>query len=193
MVLMSSFSVYANCSAVPPALKQAYGSDFYRAFEYQSLGKSIVAFTQFQVAYESAKKAGESIYRLMILEQLFVWYRTYGSYLRLFAKNPEGYDRIVGEYKRPFSTSYPYKSEWGKTPEQAAIVREFMLGVAETISGVLCVSVGAGTTAHVGIGLFIDGSRRIFTTLNALYASQERAIIELKMWEENAKNTLKQD
>jgi hypothetical protein len=168
-------------------MRNSYASNFYNAFVLQCNGKSTNAMCQFQVAYEDAKKAGESLQRLMVIEQLFVWYRTHGSSLRLFAKEPVGYDRIVGAFPSLHLDSRRYQSEWGKTPEQAAIVREFMFGVAETISGVFCATVGSGAgVTGVGIGLSIEGIRRMIISLNSLWAYHEQAYLDLKKWEESA-------
>lgn len=88
----------------------------FEAFLTQSQGKSTIAFYQFDVAREAAKKAGENILNLIAIERLFMWYRMYGSSMRLFYKNPIGNDRIIGEYKpfsAQFNSSRKYESEWG--------------------------------------------------------------------------------
>jgi hypothetical protein len=195
LIAMSSSPLSAECSKVPQAIRQSYTSNFYQAFVTQSYGKSTSAFCQFQLAYEEAKKAGESVLRLMVMEQLFGWYRMYGSASGLFIKTPEGRDRIIGEYQKPFGrhSSPPYHSEWGNTPEQAALVREFMLGIAETISGVFCVSATAGVGFYAGGGLFFDGLRRMYLTLSKIWADHERAMIDLKRWEETAQKAVDGD
>lgn len=155
------------------------------AFVLQSLGKSISADAQFKSAYQEAKKAGESIIRLIAIEQLFVWYRMYGSSLNLFQAKPTGYDRIVGEYNPPRSikSNSPFESDWGKTPEQAAQVREFMLGVAEVISGVFCAVVGTGFGIPVAYVTLGDGVFRMFSALNNIWAGHQ-AVLALKNWEQ---------
>src|SRR5438105_5440328 len=130
----------AKCSEVPQAKKNVYASNMHYAFVLQSMGKSTAADAQFRSAYEEAKKAGEHVLKLTAVEQLFVWYRMYGSSLNLFAVKPTGHDRIIGEYKAMNGTP-AFSSEWGKTPEQAAQIREFMLGVGELIAGLFCATV----------------------------------------------------
>lgn len=193
VALMESSSLFAKCSEVSEAIRKSYASNFYQAFQLQCQGKSVSAFCQFRVAYEEAEKAGESIQRLLILEQLFVWYRTYGSASRLFSMSPTGYDQIIGEYKRPYSRRSSYRSEWGNSPEQAAIIREFMFGIAETIAGIFCVTVSAGAGTSIGIPLILDGPRRIYVTLNNVWALHERAMLDLKKWEESAQKVIGSD
>ncbi|HSX10576.1 MAG TPA: hypothetical protein VLF94_02530 [Chlamydiales bacterium] len=178
----------ARCSEVPAAIKNAYASNMHHAFVLQSLGKSTAAYAQFQSAYEEAKKAGESIKRLIAVEQLFIWYRMYGSSLNLFSEKPTGNDRIVGEYRpklKSSNTHAPFKSEWGKTPEQAAQMREFMLGVAEIISGIFCAVIGTGFGIPVAYVTLGDGAFRMFSALNNIWAGHQ-AILALRNWEQTS-------
>jgi hypothetical protein len=194
IALASPIILSARCSEIPETIRRSYASDFYQAFVLQSQGKSTSAFCQFQTAYETAKKAGESIQRLTIIEQLFGWYRMYGASSGLFYHNPTGHDRIVGEHKRRIVRSLDYTSECGKTPEQAALIREFMFGAGEAISGVFCVTLSGGVASFLGgSALFIDGCTRMGLILNNLWAQHERAVIDLKKWEERSKKTLGSD
>lgn len=172
----------AKCSEVPQAKKDKYASNMHYAFILQSMGKSTAASAQFQSAYEEAKKAGENSLKLKAVEQLFVWYRMYGSCLNLFSNKPTGHDRIIGEYK-PMNTRVPFESEWGKTPEQAAQIREFMFGVAEIISGIFCVTISSGFGSAIGWTITSDGVGRIYSSLNNVWA-QHQAMISLKNWEQ---------
>jgi hypothetical protein len=187
-LIIGVVSLSAKCSEVPRAIKNTYASNMHYAFVLQSLGKSTAAYAQFQSAYEEAKKAGESIKRLAVVEQLFIWYRTYGSSLNLFSEKPTGNDRIVGEYKpklKAFNSPAPFKSEWGKTPEQAAQMREFMLGVAEVIAGVFCATVGTGFGIPVAYVTLGDGAFRMFSALNNIWAGHQ-ALLDLKYWEQTS-------
>jgi hypothetical protein len=193
--IVGAASLSAGCSQVPEAIRKSYSTKFYQAFIAQSQGKSTSAFCKFEIAYKEAKQGGENVLKLMALEQLFGWYRMYGSASGLFAKQPEGYDQILGEYRRPIprSLSSQYYSEWGNTPEQAALIREFMMGVAETISGIFCVTVGAGITGPIGAGLCVDGTRRIILTLSNVWATHERAMIDLRKWEATVQKSVNVD
>lgn len=187
-ILIFATEVCAKCSAVPESVRNKYASDMFEAFVTQSQGKSTTAFFQFDVAREQAKKAGENILNLIAIEKLFVWYRMYGTSLRLFYKNPTGDDRINGEYK-PYSQSQPYgsyQSEWGNNPEQARLIREFLFGVGEVISGVFCAVVTGGTFGYFAGGIAITGGYHIFTSLNSLWAQHQAALISLKTWEQTA-------
>jgi hypothetical protein len=111
----------------------------------------------------------------------------YGTSLRLFYKNPTGDDRINGEYKSYSQLpSYGnYQSEWGNNPEQARLIREFMCGVGEVISGLFCAVVTGPTPfGYFAGGVVLDGGYRIFTSLNSLWAQHQAALIALKPWEE---------
>jgi hypothetical protein len=182
---------YAKCSTVPSPIKDDYASGMFGAFVTQSYGKSTIAFCQFNVAREKAKKAGENPLKIIAIERLFAWYRIYASSLNLYNKRPIGNDRINGEY-RPACVNTPlasiaYESEWGNSPEQARLVRDFMFGVGEVIAGVFCASVSGGVFGLFGGGaVAFDGTTRIFSSLNALWASHQTELASLKAWEQTA-------
>lgn len=186
--ILFAHGIYAKCSAVPESARNKYASDMFGAFVTQSQGKSTIAFFQFDVAREEAKKAGENILNLIAIEKLFVWYRMYGSSLKLFYRNPAGDDRINGEYKprSKFNTLGNYESEWGNDPEQARLIREFMFGVGEVISGVLCATVTGGSFGYFAGAIAIDGGYRMFSSLNTLWTQHQTALLALKSWEQTA-------
>ena len=161
----------------------------FEAFVTQSYGKSTVAFYQFDVAREKAKKAGENPLKIIAIERLFYWYRTYASSLNLYNKRPTGDDRIRGEY-RPLSINQPlalmYESEWGNNPEQARLVREFMWGVGEVVAGVFCITVGNVVFGTIGFGAGVDGVNRMFSSLNSLWTNHQTELQALKEWERTA-------
>lgn len=189
LFILNATYCHAECSKISRKSRQTYASNLYAAFVAQCQGRSTAAMCQFQTAYEDAIKAGEHVHRLKVIEQLFTWYRTYGSACQLFGRIPQGHDRIQGEWRKPLSTPthIDYQSEWGNTPEQAALIREFFLGIAETISGIFCVTVGSGALLAPGVTLCIDGPRRMFLSLNNLWADHEQALIDFKNWEGSAR------
>src|SRR3990167_2342071 len=189
-LLFISISLQAKTIEIPQQIRNTYSSNMYNAFILQSQGRSNSAFIQFNSAREEAKKAGESPLKIIATEQLFYWYRKYGSALGLFYKNPVGRERIVDEYRPPHyhsgnvNTYEDYKSEWGKTPEHAVKVREFMLGVGEFISGIFIATVYPGSIATgIAITLWADGFNHMFSSLNHLWAEHE-ALIQLKNCEQ---------
>lgn len=185
-LILGIFSLSAKCSTVPANLKNTYASNMHHAFWLQAHGQSTLAFFQFQNAYDEAKKAGENILRIVAVEQLFIWYRTYASSLNLFLKKPTGNDRIQGEYRpslRAFGNQSHFQSEWGKTPEQAAQVRDFMFGVGEVISGIFCATVSSGWGLPIAGGLVYNGISRMYSSLNNIWAAHQ-AMIALKKWEQ---------
>lgn len=84
-------------SPVPEPLRSEYAGGMFEAFVTQSYGKSTLAFYQFDVARDKAKKVGESPLKIIAIETLFYWYRMYASSLNLYNKRPTGNDRIRGE------------------------------------------------------------------------------------------------
>jgi hypothetical protein len=174
-VLIFNNGTYAKCSGIAQSVKDDYATGMFEAFISQSYGKSTIASYQFDVAREKAKKAGENVLNLIAIEKLFTWYRMYASSLRLYHKEPTGRERIIGEYRPSFSkalSSFPrYESEWGNSPEQARIIREFMFGVGEVIAGVFCASVSSGLLANISVGVATEGASRIYTSLNSLWAA----------------------
>jgi hypothetical protein len=192
-ILFFRIETYAKHSKIPESIRNEFASEMFEAFITQSYGKSTHAFCQFDAAREKAKKAGEHIFNLIAIEKLFAWYRMYGSSMRLFYKNPTGNDRILGEYRsflvKPASTRQ-YESEWGNNPEQARLIREFIFGVGEVISGVFCATVTGGTMGTVALGVVVpDGVSRIYTSLNSLWTQHQAALLAFQDWEQN---TLKQ-
>lgn len=186
-IILMGIELHAKCSVISEAARNEYASGMFQAFTTQAYGKSALAFYQFEAWREQAKKAGENILNLIAIEKLFVWYRMYGSSLRLFYIKPTGYDHIQGEYPSRRSNSFGnYESEWGNNPEQARLIREFMLGVGEVVAGVLCATVTGGTFGYFAAGVALDGGYRIFTSLNSLWAQHQAALIALKNWEQTA-------
>ena len=191
LLLSLSISVQARDFAVPQPTRDAYASGMFEAFITQSYGKSTIAFYQFDVAREKAKKAGENPLRLIAIERLFGWYRMYASSLGLYHKRPIGNDRINGEYRSAHAFTphvrSPYESEWGKTSEQARLTRDFMFGVGEIIAGVFCATVSGGILGSFGATtLAFDGTSRIFNSLNSLWAMHQAELVALKEWENSA-------
>lgn len=183
-------SGYATCSTVAESIRSEYTSGMFEAFITQSHGKSTIAFYQFDVAREKAKKAGENPLKLIAIERLFGWYRMYAFSLNLYHTRPAKTDRIIGEYRPAYAHSSlargSYDSEWGNNPEQARLIREFMCGVGEVIAGVFCVNVGGVFFTTGGASLLFDGGSRIFTSLNTLWATHQTELQALKEWEKNS-------
>lgn len=87
------------------------------------------------------------------------------------------------------STSFriaSYGSEWGNNPEQARLVREFMWGVGEVVAGVFCVAVGNVIFGTIGFGVGVDGTSRMFSSLNSLWTNHQIELQALKEWERTA-------
>lgn len=74
-----------------------------------------------------------------------------------------------------------YQSEYGTTPEQAALVRDFIFGAGEIIAGVLAISIGrSGAAVVLGAPMIYSGVKTMWSSGNMLWAKHESALLELK-------------
>ncbi|HEV7735799.1 MAG TPA: hypothetical protein VGO47_00260 [Chlamydiales bacterium] len=190
---------YAGTREIPESVRKVYAEKFHNAFVLQCNGLSTKAFFMCDEASKMAIQAGEDAQKINALWDLFRWYRTYGSAMALFAVEPTGNNIIYPDGTRPSVKSlrsFNYYSEYGRTPEQAAQVREFMFGVANTISGIFCIVVGGGIVTPVGaVGLTLaaSGFYMMFNSLNNCYADYERAKLDLQAFETKMKNACEKD
>ena len=118
--------------------------------------------------------------------------------MKLFLIEPTGKEVIYPNgtrFPRMFIGPHGYESEYGRTPEEAAKIREFLCGVGSTISGVFCIVVGGLATPVGGIGITLafTGFYMMFTSLNNAYADYERSKLDLKILETQMKNTCAKD
>ena len=123
--------IFAGTRDVPESVRKEYAEKFHEAFVTQCNGQSTRAFWIFKEAYQRALEAGEEASKAQLMNSLFTWYREHGSPMRLFLVEPTGREVIHPPTRLPrmHIGPYGYQSEYGRTPEQAAKVREFMYGV----------------------------------------------------------------
>ena len=162
------------------------------------IGATRRAYYCFKTAQQLAQKAGESSRNIQLMSDLFVWYRTYGYTMGVMSKESGCVEECRSFHKMAIPL-FPkillaqipdYYSEWGNTPEQAANIREFMLGIGETISGIFCITVSGGLGAAVGVTLLIDGPRRMFVSMNDAWCDHERSCIEFRQWQDKVASQL---
>jgi len=188
---------FANTRNIPESVRRGYAEKFHEAFVTQCNGQSSKAFWTFKEAYKNALDAGEDLAKVQLIGSIFTWYRTHGSPMKLFTIEPTG-DQIIypnGTRSSKSLSLFGYQSEYGRTPEQAAKIREFMLGVGSTISGLFCVVVGGITTPIGGIGVTLasTGFYLMFSALNNAYCDYERSKLELKTLEAQLKSACAKD
>ena len=196
LVVFSALFLHALVAEIPEALRKEYGSKMHTAFIQQSVGKATQAFYTFQKAYRGAQEAGESLKKLNAINGLFIWYRRYGSSVGLIS----GPSNISNEYRTSMHIRSPfsYNSEFGNDPEQAARIRDFLFGVGETISGILCVRIAPPpVNVTLGLPLLSDGIFRMWNSLNYAWAHyemslQEPPIVDFKKWEKTAVEAVSQ-
>lgn len=190
--------VFAGARDIPESVRRGYAEKFHEAFVTQCNGQSTRAFWTFKEAYQRALEAGEEFSKVQLLNSLFIWYREHGSPMRLFLIEPTGRDIIYPNgtrFSRMSINSYDYQSEYGRTPEQAARIREFMCGIGSTISGIFFIVVGGLTTPVGGIGVTLaaTGFGLMFTSLNNAYCDYERSKLDLKIIESQMKSACAKD
>ncbi len=61
-----------------------------------------------------------------------------------------------------------------------------MFGVGEIISGVFCITVSGGFLGAIGFVAATDGTSRIYSSLNSLWASHQAELYALQEWEKTA-------
>lgn len=89
--------------------------------------------------------------------------------------------------RSPLAEIPHYQSEFGKTPEQAKNIREFLFGTGQVIGGIFCIIVGGPITKGIGLGLVANGGSMMFVSLNQAYADYERAKLDMETLQSRAK------
>lgn len=177
--------------------RQNYSQRFYNAFLIQSIGETRMAYHVFKGAFQDAQKAGESPSKLDVMNQLFIWYRKYGWSYGVMAHPSnctdefrrleweEDDDEEEDEFylvstKETQCSSQNYQSEWGKTPQQAKYIRNFMFGVAEITAAIFAVQIATPMGYVIATTAGFDGIGRIFDSLNEAWADYEEGRLRLK-------------
>ena len=215
--LFSSICGFAH--PIPEELRELYAQKMHEAFFLQSLGRSTQAFYKSKEAYEDAVKAGESLNKLNVILELFRWYRKYG-YAAGVMLHPSGcvdeyraptskkgfagkkncsqdFPYLINhELDCTFLTSlsaayeYDYESEWGKSPDQAKYVRQFMLGVGMCISGVFIVTINPPVLGKAGWGLCSTGFVQMYQGLSNGVAEWEKRVREIQAIESKTQKVM---
>jgi len=211
LLLFLLFTCFLNSSyaVTSESKRREYALKFHEAFVLQSIGLSTQAFNRFLDAFNLGMKEGESSRKLQVIADLFYWYRQHGACMKLFGRQPYSREKILGEYcncgeshdsnTSAFRTNRrvsvlaashhgmvlaeipDYRSEYGTTPEQAALVRDFIFGAGEIIAGVLAISIGRSAAAVVlGAPMIYSGVKTMWSSGNMLWAKHESALLELK-------------
>lgn len=168
----------------------------HHAFVLQSLGKSTVAFFSFRDGFVQAMEAGENPAKLRAIEQLFMWYRYYGEGTNLFAIQPTGGDRIIGNPPalgfNNFSQGISKREVVGYTPfisistplladipdyrrfssrEVADLQREFIFSAGMVIAGMFLIPVVGQTYGvpllFLGLDKAIDSGLKLYSDKKA--------------------------
>ncbi len=206
------FLLFISAKAFPlvtESIRKEYATKFNQAFVLQCEGKSGQAFFMFQEAFQQGLKAGESSAKLQVIADLFYWYRRYGEHLQLFSKRPIGDQVISDQYtgencsrsnRRNYSPSLgdvidkkSRYSEWGKDPQQARYIQDFMFAVGEIISGIFVITVTAPSVVGIGVGveLIVHGLYLFTTSLRDLWTKHQMEQFELQKISERAQQVAK--
>lgn len=192
--LIFCISICFGQEGIPEHIKKEYALNLNKGFEVQSYGESTQATYYFERGYEAAKKAGEPVAKLEAIRQLFVWYRTYGYYLGLMRKDPKIFGQYIGSGRYSTETYFPRRimHSYGKNPEKDAKSRDFVLGVSEILSGILCFwLVPPPYKIPLGAYLVEQGFNRAWDASNALMLQRDISIMELQKTGNNLKTVAK--
>jgi hypothetical protein len=188
LLLCLGFIASVHAYSISESCKQSYAKKMEEGFFLQSVGKTRQAFFRFKEGYQEALKLGESPQKLAVINDLFVWYRTYGysAGIMLHPANFGGEFRshsLLNSQNRFGRDPGNFDSEWGKSPEQAKHIRQFMLGVGMFISGILAVSVNPPLFGPTGKTLCISGFTQMYLGLSNGYAEWEQRVREVQQIE----------
>jgi hypothetical protein len=136
----------------------------------------------FEQGAMKAIKAGEFPHKIDAIRNLFVWYRTYGYFLGLIKKDPKIFGQYIGN-GRYSSLPRPRKVtlNYGTDPEHDAKARNFVLGVGEILSGLICFwVVPSPYKIPAGVYLVDKGFDRAWEAANDLWLQKDISLLELQ-------------
>jgi len=181
-ILLVPVMVFAS---PPEEMRRTYAEKFCKAFDLQFNGHTTLAYYAFKDAFQLALKSGESAAKLQFLESTFRWYRMYGYNCGVLPESSRCTDEYVSDAGAPRVTRYGTNFD----PKQERFMRDFLFGVGELISGVLCISIGTPLSIRFGPTLIVSGSKHMWDAVNGMMEdSRERTIRlnELKQFEKIA-------
>lgn len=181
---------YPCTQNISETAKKEYGHDFNLAFAYQSEGKSTHATYYFEQGCMKAMKAGETPQKIEAIRKLFVWYRTYGYFLGIIKNDPNIIGQYIGNGRYSTYNGPPIQFQYlgyGRNPEKDARVREYLFGVVQILSGMLCIWLGPPPVKAVGAYLVTEGVDRAWDTLNSAWLQKDIALIEYQKTGQNLK------
>ncbi|HSX11432.1 MAG TPA: hypothetical protein VLF94_06950, partial [Chlamydiales bacterium] len=189
IILVGATDCYSHsCTPnIPEAIKTEYAIQIQAAFSLQSEGLSTSAMFNFDQGATKAINAGESPRKIEAIRQLFTWYRTYGYYLGLMKKDPQILGQYIGNGKYSTSSRSFREFSYGKSPERDANIRDYLYGVTEVLSGMLCCWLMGPKGYVIGGSLILDGLNTARQASNALWIEKEIAMREFKRAENNIK------
>ncbi|HAB98407.1 MAG TPA: hypothetical protein DCE71_01125 [Parachlamydiales bacterium] len=156
-------------------VRKKYAEQICAAFQLQSLGRSTMAFYAFRDAYQYALQNGETPEKLIPFEALFRWYRKFG-YSSGVAAFPSG---CVDEYRS--ESSYLRGTQLGRLdPNQEKMVRDFLYGVGEVVSGTLCIAINPPLLGRAGFPLVIGGCKMMYNSVSCMIKDRQERDQRLK-------------
>jgi len=176
------FKCVACTEGIPDEVRKEYGSDILNAFTLQSEGASTTAMFHFEQGCMKALNGGEALHKIEAIRKLFTWYRTFGYFLGLIKKDPQIFGQYLGNGKYSSLTYRPRVSrQYGINPEHDAKSRDFILGVTEILSGILCFYfIPPPYKVPLGAYLVDKGYSRAWEASNALWLQKDISMLELQ-------------
>ncbi|MDE3056009.1 MAG: hypothetical protein KGI80_04905 [Verrucomicrobiota bacterium] len=156
------------------------------AFELQTHAKSYEASCYncalFNCAEEQLAKMREPKERLIAIRSLWLWYRMYGYSCGLLQYPVQSPDEYIPRRKASHCAALNIGTDayTSADPKQQRCLRDFLLGVGMTISGVFCVTVNPPVSGPLGIPLIFGGFGYMWSALNELVVNEQEKQIRLK-------------
>ena len=169
---------YLLNASPPDEVRKQYSNDIHTAFQLQAMGKTELANVVFREAKKYAIKNGESQEKIYALQDLFTWYQKYGYSCGLL-ETPSG---VLDEYRTRQSQYY------NLDPTQKKLMKDFLFGVGQIISGIFCVSVSrTPNVVKCGFSLITSGITTLFKSITSMQKNDQEKksrLEELKKIEE---------
>jgi hypothetical protein len=138
------------------------------AFELQGFARTYLdsysTCVLFNTAQERLELLGEPKEKLSAVRNLWLWYRMYGYSCGLLQNSVKSPD----EYKPRYRRSLAIEREFGETfdPKEKKYLRDFLAGVALSISGIFCLAVNPPIGGAFGRPLITSGFSFMFYALS---------------------------
>lgn len=157
------------------------------AFQLQGNARSYLDSYNACVVFNSAKakllNMGEPQCKINAIQDLWAWYRTYGYNCGLMLASVKCPGEYISDKKYISKTSYGSNLD----PKQQQMMRDFLFGVGQVVSGVFCMVVAAPVGGLFGTTLVASGVGFMWASVNSMVTDSHEK--QARLFElENIKN-----